>query len=91
MRSGSGRKGYPRAGDGRRNIFVAEGVETVDATDVGRDVLGIRVELGHSYFSEKHRVLDHIYHVIKEIPPHERPGLRRRRRGELVYWELLRR
>jgi len=85
------RKGYPRAGDGRRNIFVAEGVETVDATAVGRDLLGIRVEVGHSYFSEKYRVLADIHYVIRQVPPHERPGLRRRRSGERVYWELRRR
>jgi hypothetical protein len=77
------RQGYPRAGDGGENIFVADGVESVDATSVGEDLLG----LGHSYFSEKRPVLDDIFYVIREaLPPWRRAGLHERNAGGLRYW-----
>jgi esterase/lipase superfamily enzyme len=38
--SKAARIGYARAGDGGRNVLVVDGVETVDASAVGEDLLG---------------------------------------------------
>jgi esterase/lipase superfamily enzyme len=77
------RKYYPRAGDGGSNIVVVDGVETIDATSVGEDLLG----LGHSYFSSKPTLLSDINYVIKEsLPPWRRDGLAEERLAGLPYW-----
>ncbi len=77
------RRGHPRAGDGGSNVVVVNGVETIDASMVGRDLLG----LGHSYFSSKKTLLSDISYVIKEaLPPWRRDGLEEIKVGELRYW-----
>lgn len=75
--------GYLRAGDGGENILVIDGVETVDATAVGADILG----LGHSYFSKKRPVLSDLYYLIREsIPAARREGLQEKLHGTMKYW-----
>jgi esterase/lipase superfamily enzyme len=75
--------GYARAGDGGSNIFVADGIDTVDASAVGDDILG----LGHSYFSDDKSVLSDIYYVVEDmLPPKKRFGLIPRIKAGLEYW-----
>jgi esterase/lipase superfamily enzyme len=76
------RSGYPRAGDGGSFVLVVDGVETIDATDVGEDLLG----LGHSYFASKRTLLTDIFFVIHESLPARRRGLPDRQSGGLTYW-----
>lgn len=77
------RKDYPRAGDGGPNIVVVGGVDTVDASSVGGDLLG----LGHSYFSLRRSLLSDIYYIIREsLPPSRRDGLNEVELGGLKYW-----
>jgi len=79
------RNDYPRAGDGGTNIVIVEGVESIDATSVGEDLLG----LGHSYFSSERTLLNDLYYVIQEsLPPSRRADLDEVRMGSQRYWEF---
>ena len=50
--------GYPRAGDSGAGLVIAPGVETVDASDASRGLLG------HSYFMEDRRIMEDIYAIL---------------------------
>ena len=77
------RSNYPRAGDGGPRVVVVKGVETIDASAVGEDLLG----LGHSYFGSKRTVLTDLFYVIKEsLPPNRRSGMQERNSGGQKYW-----
>jgi chaperonin GroEL len=75
--------GNPRAGDGGKDVLVIDGVETIDATLVGEDMLG----LGHSYYSKKRPVLSDLFYLIREsIPAARRDNLQEKYLGTLKYW-----
>jgi esterase/lipase superfamily enzyme len=75
--------GYSRAGDGGKNIFVATGIDTVDASAVGKDMFGF----GHSYFADKKTVLSDIHYVVNgPLPPIKRFGLKPAEKDGLGYW-----
>ena len=77
------RSNYPRAGDGGPRVVVVKGVETIDASAVGADLLG----LGHSYFGSARTVLTDLFYVIKEsLPPNRRSGMEERDSGGQKYW-----
>lgn len=77
------RRGEPRAGDGGKNIVVLEEAETVDASAVGGDVLG----LGHDYISSKRTVLSDLYYLIrKSMPASDRHSMIKKFKNELPYW-----
>jgi esterase/lipase superfamily enzyme len=77
------RKDYPRAGDGGANLLVTEGVDSIDASLIGEDLLG----LGHSYFSARRTVLSDIYYLIKySFPASRRDGLSEVVSGRMKYW-----
>lgn len=79
------RMDYERAGDGGTKLTVLNGLDSIDASPVGADLLG----LGHSYFAEKRPVLDDLYYLINEdLPPTRRAGLKALTRGSLPYWEI---
>ena len=48
---------YPRAGDLSEEIMIAEGIETIDASDVDTTLLRA-IRLGHSYFARKNSAID---------------------------------
>lgn len=50
--------GHPRAGDSGRGLVIVPGVETVDASDASRGLLG------HSYFMEDRRIMEDIYAIL---------------------------
>ena len=64
---------YPIAGDADPPVVVA-GVDTIDATIAGEDVLG----LGHSYFAQKSKIFGDLFYVITQlaIPAAKRAFLR---------------
>lgn len=77
------RSGYPRAGDGGQDIVVVDGVDTIDATNVGTDLFGI----GHSYFASKRTVLSDLHYVIRiPLPPSDRAGLVEATKDKTKYW-----
>ncbi|MGB8129338.1 MAG: alpha/beta hydrolase [Candidatus Angelobacter sp.] len=78
---------YVRAGDAGKNIVVARGVDTVDASVVDTSMFG----LGHSYFARKRTVLSDIFQLIaKNRPPKKRFGLKEKKHQNGVYWEFVR-
>ena len=80
------RKSYPRAGDGGNNVLVVNGIETIDASAVGGDLLG----LGHAYFSSKRTLLSDLSYIIrKSAPPSDRHGLKAVMNGALTYWQFV--
>ena len=78
------RKNHPRAGDGGNNILVMNGVETVDATEVGEHLFG----LGHSYIADKRTILGDLCAVLSGLPM-PRFGLREQTLQVGKYWALL--
>jgi len=51
--------GYARAGEAGQGLLVADGVETVDASDVSASLLG------HSYFAEDRRIMEDIFALLQ--------------------------
>ncbi|MES2879522.1 MAG: alpha/beta hydrolase [Pseudomonadota bacterium] len=78
------RKNHPRAGDGGENILVMNGVETVDATEVGEQLFG----LGHSYIADKRTILGDLWAVLRGLPM-PRFGLQERLHHVGKYWALV--
>jgi len=73
--------GYPRAGDSGAGIVTADGIETIDVTDVDTSLLG------HSYVGENRTVLSDLYCALHGLPQAiKRCGLRR----EGNYWRFVR-
>jgi esterase/lipase superfamily enzyme len=52
--------GYPRAGDAGPSLFVAPGIETIDATAVDSSLVG------HSYFADSRSVLSDMFHLVRD-------------------------
>lgn len=50
--------GYPRAGDSGAGLVIVPGVETIDASDASRGLLG------HSYFMEDRRIMEDLYALL---------------------------
>jgi esterase/lipase superfamily enzyme len=63
--------GYPRAGQAGPGILVLPGMQTIDASDVETDILGLR----HSYFADNQTVLSDLYNLIRGRAPEDRFGL----------------
>jgi esterase/lipase superfamily enzyme len=74
---------YPRAGDAGENLVVAEGLHTIDATEVTTGFLG------HSYFAEDRSVIGYLFYLVRERrPPDQRFGLERVEGPSGVYWRV---
>ena len=74
------RSGYPRAGESGEGIVLAQGIETVDASDVRTDLLG------HGYFADTAPLLNDVYHLMRNGLPPDQRNLRPREKGGLRYW-----
>jgi esterase/lipase superfamily enzyme len=75
------RSDLSRAGESGEHLFVARGIDTIDASSVDTSLLG------HSYFGERTALAD-IFTLLKNgRGPGER-GLTPRQRLNLPYWEL---
>jgi len=51
--------GYTRAGEAGEDLVVVEGIETIDASETSGGLLG------HSYFSEDHRIMEDIFALLQ--------------------------
>ncbi len=61
---------YPRLGDISDGVFILDGIDTIDASNVDTDILG------HGYFAKSESVLTDIDRLLSgRRPPGERPGL----------------
>lgn len=78
------RKNHARAGEGGKNILVVNGVQTVDATEVGESMFG----LGHSYIADKRTILGDLWAVLRGTKM-TRFGLRERQHSTGKYWALV--
>jgi esterase/lipase superfamily enzyme len=72
----------PRAGESGKNIIVAKGIDTVDATSADTSFMA------HGYFSSRRSVLSDIYYVMRGAPPAGRHGLRQQSHPNGHYWEM---
>jgi esterase/lipase superfamily enzyme len=76
--------GYPRLGEAGEYLTIVQGMETIDVSPAGLYQI-----LGHEYFYFNPRVTaDLVALLVGGKPPGERPGLRRRARGDISYWEI---
>ena len=72
-----------RIGQGGDEIFVFEGLVTVDATGIDTSLLG------HSYFAEKELLVGDLKEVIiKSLPPAKRNSLMEKIKAKLAYWKF---
>ncbi|TSA24726.1 alpha/beta hydrolase [bacterium] len=75
------RQGLPRLGESGSNLFVAPGIDTVDATNVRTDLLG------HGYFASARALILDIYNLVRnELEPKRRNLAPRTAKGGLTYW-----
>ena len=77
--------GYPRAGDAGESLVVLDGVETIDATNVGNGFLD------HSYYAEERPVISDIFNILHHsMRASDRAGLTEIQTGDGVYWKFRR-
>lgn len=75
--------GYPRAGDGGRNIVVVPGIDTIDASALETDFLG------HSFFGSNDSVISDLFYVLRGHAPKSRSRLRPRESRAGSYWAFV--
>lgn len=76
--------GHPRAGESGAGMVVIAGMDTVDASEAGGDLLG------HEYFGESGPVLNDIRLLLDDGPgAADRPRLARHFHRGRSYWRLL--
>lgn len=79
------RAGHPRIGDGGNHVYVAAGVDTIDASQVPMVPLDPR----HSYAFDNRSVLSDLHYVIRaSTPAQKRSGLIQKLKDKLPYWQI---
>jgi hypothetical protein len=78
------RAGYRRLGEGGNNILIAEGLDSIDASDVGTDMLG------HGYFAATESLLNDIHSVLLNLRPDKRMLKTIRKSEKEHYWTFQR-
>jgi esterase/lipase superfamily enzyme len=73
---------YPRAGQGGEKVVVVPGIDTIDATNVDVDWLG----LFHGYYADSRSVIGDLYEFFRGSPPSRRHGLFQMSRDGAQYW-----
>lgn len=73
---------YPRAGEGGEKIVVAPGIDTIDATNVDSNFLG----LFHGYYADSRTVIGDMYELFHGKQPLSRFGLFETSRNGVTYW-----
>ncbi len=72
-----------RIGQGGDDVFVYEGLDTIDASGIDTSLLG------HSYFAEKKILVGDLKEVItKSLPPAKRKSLVEKLKAKLAYWKF---
>ncbi|UUU19291.1 alpha/beta hydrolase [Streptomyces sp. DSM 40750] len=75
---------FPRAGQGGTSVIVAPGLDTVDVTELGTDILG------HSYVGNHATVLADLHGLLRHgHGPAQRYGLARTPHPDGDYWSFL--
>ena len=74
--------GYPRAGQGGRNIVIVPGMETIDASNVDTSLAGLR----HQYYGDASQILSDLFSFFLGNPASKRFGLRPARSSPGEYW-----
>jgi esterase/lipase superfamily enzyme len=78
---------YPRAGDAGPSLVIADGVDTVDASEVDTSIFG----LGHSYFAQKRSILSDVYNLLRHgSAPDGRFDLTASETAQGHYWKYKR-
>ncbi len=73
--------GVPRLGQAGEHVYLSDGIETIDSSDVGVSVLS----LNHSEYAENLEFISELIGVIDGKQTESRPGLKRREE----YWYLI--
>lgn len=74
---------FPRAGDARPGVLLADGVESIDASLLDTNYLG------HSYFGDSPYLIHDLREVIENrLPASKRTNMRVSRVGQREYWEF---
>ena len=73
--------GVPRLGQAGEHVYISDGIETIDSSDVGVSVLS----LNHSEYAENLEFISELIGVIDGTQIESRPGLKRREE----YWYLI--
>jgi esterase/lipase superfamily enzyme len=74
--------GIQRTGQSSGRIAIAEGVDTIDASNETTDLLG------HGYFAESKLLIDDIFHTTRHNHSPEERNLKMRAVNKKVYWEF---
>lgn len=77
------RKGYTRLGQGGKNLFVYEHIDSIDASNIKRHIF----DFNHGYFASKTPLLYDIHLTLLGAKPDDRI-LTRKKKGGLAYWEF---
>ncbi|HYC84558.1 MAG TPA: alpha/beta hydrolase [Chryseosolibacter sp.] len=75
----------PRLGMGGEHLFITDGIETIDASEVDTDWLG------HGYFAETKTLINDIFLVLKGMPPDKRILVKQQKQthaGQKPFWIL---
>jgi esterase/lipase superfamily enzyme len=75
----------PRLGMGGEHLFITDGIETIDASEVDTDWLG------HGYFAETKTLINDIFLVLKGMPPDKRILAKQQKdtqSGKKPFWVL---
>lgn len=73
---------YPRAGEAGAGLVIVDGIDTVDASDVGTDLLG------HGYYAEALSLINDMYQLTENGLPPEKRNLRPKEKDNKKYWAL---
>jgi esterase/lipase superfamily enzyme len=77
--------GGNRLGMGGKSLFVANGMDSIDASAVTTKFFG----LNHAYFGDKTTILSDIFFLIRQaLPPEKRPHLKPIGSGHKTSWKL---
>lgn len=79
-REAKGGVAFTRLGEGRPNIVVIPGLDTVDASGIDTSLLG------HSYADSCKPVMNDLQTLISKGWPPEKRSLRDEHKGDLAYW-----
>jgi esterase/lipase superfamily enzyme len=76
--------GYPRAGQGGKQIVIVKGVDSIDASSVDTSLIGLH----HQYFADNSTILSDLFYLLKDQPPDSRFGLKRETAQDGRYWSF---
>ncbi len=74
-------EGLPRLGEAGDDLFVAEGLDTIDASNIRGGIIG------HSYVFDSRELLSDLYYLItNDLSPRQRRLRSRKWKESLFYW-----